>query len=646
VSDVFISYARSTAAQADRMTDALRGLGYNVWRDDQLPAHLAYGEVIEERLHEAKAVVVIWSADALQSVWVRSEADRARALRKLIQLSVDGSRLPMPFDQIQCADLAGWTGDTGHKGFQKIVESVAHLVTTGEAPVRTWRPPAAAPASVSAAEPPPAQPEAREAAALAPAPPLAAAPPESHVATAPAPQPEVAATASAAVPSSVPPQPEILAATVEAPPPGVGAAVSAAFATPDEPVADPHLAAPAPAAAPEPAELRPDVREDATPVTAASAAPMAPEIHVTAVEPAIAVAVNAAVPRSGEHSPAGGSELRAASAPQPAVATRRSAPRMGLIAAGSGAVVVLIGGGIWLAAGGLTSHRAAPTPSRATYASPTLALAWAPIPTGINDQQVSQAAAALAGDARSAGRPASEVGSLAQLAGRVDALLTQLKSASAHPGGAGEVAALTAQLNQAAAKGAQAEASTLSRASDAMASDARSTLRGDDAPATAGAALAALRDSTQRLHAAAASAAKAADAAGSLASLHTALASWSKVRTDYANATALYPQVLRARFEAAAGGARAAAQRVIAGAGGPRPWLFASSNEKRAYTTRQANAATAKTELAQLEALAQSVATSSRESELKAAIGEAGKFRSSLAALATAPPPSSPNSGG
>src|SRR5579864_4475255 len=111
MADVFLSYAHSTATQAQQIAGALRGLGYEVWLDDALPAHRSYAEVIEERLATAKAVVVIWSADAVRSEWVQSEADRARSERKLVQLTLDGSKLPMPFDRIQCADLAGWTGD-------------------------------------------------------------------------------------------------------------------------------------------------------------------------------------------------------------------------------------------------------------------------------------------------------------------------------------------------------------------------------------------------------------------------------------------------------------------------------------------------------------------------------------------------------
>jgi adenylate cyclase len=78
MSDIFISYARSTADQAQAVAEALRAQGYGVWRDDELPAHRAYAEVIEERLRSAQAVVVVWSAAAVKSQWVRAEADVAR----------------------------------------------------------------------------------------------------------------------------------------------------------------------------------------------------------------------------------------------------------------------------------------------------------------------------------------------------------------------------------------------------------------------------------------------------------------------------------------------------------------------------------------------------------------------------------------
>ena len=131
--DVFISYARPSEEQAHRIAELLRDEGFSVWRDDELPAHRAYSDVIEERLKSARAVVVLWCAESAKSHWVRAEADTALEAGTLVQASLDGALPPMPFNQIQCADLKGWDGDTSSPGWRKLEGSVAALVgQTGE----------------------------------------------------------------------------------------------------------------------------------------------------------------------------------------------------------------------------------------------------------------------------------------------------------------------------------------------------------------------------------------------------------------------------------------------------------------------------------------------------------------------------------
>lgn len=127
MTDVFVSYCRSDEQHAARVADALRAAGYRVWRDDELPAHRSYAEVIEERLRNAKAVVVLWSSEAGKSQWVRAEADTARNAGTLVQASVDGVIPPLPFNQIQCADLHQWDGDLKAVGWRKLEGSVAAL---------------------------------------------------------------------------------------------------------------------------------------------------------------------------------------------------------------------------------------------------------------------------------------------------------------------------------------------------------------------------------------------------------------------------------------------------------------------------------------------------------------------------------------
>jgi len=135
--DVFISYARSSEEDAHRIAQSLRQEGFSVWRDDELPAHRSYSDVIEERLKSAKAVVVLWCAESAKSHWVRAEATTALEGGTLVQAMLDGTIPPMPFNQIQCADLKSWNGETGSSGWQKLQSSVAALIRETDDEVET-----------------------------------------------------------------------------------------------------------------------------------------------------------------------------------------------------------------------------------------------------------------------------------------------------------------------------------------------------------------------------------------------------------------------------------------------------------------------------------------------------------------------------
>lgn len=132
VTDVFISYARARERQATALAALLRSRDIGVWLDHDIPAHRPFGDVIAERLEAARAVVVLWSEEASKSHWVRAEAEHARTSGKLVQLTLDGAPLPLPFSQIQCEDLCGWFGEGEPRAIGKILTSVSELL--GRAP--------------------------------------------------------------------------------------------------------------------------------------------------------------------------------------------------------------------------------------------------------------------------------------------------------------------------------------------------------------------------------------------------------------------------------------------------------------------------------------------------------------------------------
>ena len=128
MADVFLSYARPDAAVAERAARELVKAGRSVWLDRELPAHRVYSDVIATELESAPAVLVLWSKASIESEWVRSEANRARELHKLVQGRLDDARLPMPFDQIQCAQLSNWRGGGAHPGWSQVRKSIDALV--------------------------------------------------------------------------------------------------------------------------------------------------------------------------------------------------------------------------------------------------------------------------------------------------------------------------------------------------------------------------------------------------------------------------------------------------------------------------------------------------------------------------------------
>jgi hypothetical protein len=128
VSDVFISYARPHERQAAALAALLRSRDIAVWLDHDIPSHRPFGDVIAERLEAARAVVVLWSEEAARSQWVRAEAEQARVTGKLVQLTLDGAPLPLPFSQIQCEDLCGWHGAGEPRAIAKILASVSELL--------------------------------------------------------------------------------------------------------------------------------------------------------------------------------------------------------------------------------------------------------------------------------------------------------------------------------------------------------------------------------------------------------------------------------------------------------------------------------------------------------------------------------------
>jgi WD40 repeat protein len=98
--DIFISYAQKAPEPTVALADELVRRGFRPWYDVNLLPGQFFGQVIDDAIDKAKAVVTIWSPPALSSLWVPAESARALRQNKLIcvrTVDLETGKLPTPF---------------------------------------------------------------------------------------------------------------------------------------------------------------------------------------------------------------------------------------------------------------------------------------------------------------------------------------------------------------------------------------------------------------------------------------------------------------------------------------------------------------------------------------------------------------------
>lgn len=128
MAEVFISYSQKERERVAPIAARLAELGVEAWFDREISAGESFGRVIREKLKEAKAVLVCWSPEAIQSQWVDAEADYAREANNYVPVFVAPCALMPPFNRIHTDDLSGWNGSASDPTWLKLVERIAKLL--------------------------------------------------------------------------------------------------------------------------------------------------------------------------------------------------------------------------------------------------------------------------------------------------------------------------------------------------------------------------------------------------------------------------------------------------------------------------------------------------------------------------------------
>ncbi|MGA2293376.1 SUMF1/EgtB/PvdO family nonheme iron enzyme [Bradyrhizobium sp.] len=165
MADIFISYKRERRAAARHLEQILLRYGYSVWFDLELVRGQDFEAQIERELSAAKAVIVLWCGLSVKSPGVRSEANRAKSLGKLIPLIIEPCELPLFSTLEQNIDLTAAAGSPRDHAFDFLLDDLERLV--GRAPQpdfkslrnyeSTWRTMGALPLARFPLEPGPAR---------------------------------------------------------------------------------------------------------------------------------------------------------------------------------------------------------------------------------------------------------------------------------------------------------------------------------------------------------------------------------------------------------------------------------------------------------------------------------------------------------
>jgi hypothetical protein len=151
--DIFLSYARADRPSARLFAESLAAEEFKVWWDASLHSGETFDEVIEQKLRDAKAVVVLWSPRSVASRWVRAEATLADRRNKLVPVIIEACDRPIAFELTHTTELAGWEGDRSDLRWSSFVEDLKRLT---HADLEEEAEQAAAPATKASAAPQPA----------------------------------------------------------------------------------------------------------------------------------------------------------------------------------------------------------------------------------------------------------------------------------------------------------------------------------------------------------------------------------------------------------------------------------------------------------------------------------------------------------
>lgn len=132
MASIFLSYARTDGAKAGRIASAFEAAGHSVWWDRHIGTGSRFSAEIDEALRKSDLVVVLWSAQSIQSAWVLDEAAVGRDSARLLPVLIEDVLPPLGFRQFQALPLTGTL--RGKRVLQPLLDAAVAGVKPGPSP--------------------------------------------------------------------------------------------------------------------------------------------------------------------------------------------------------------------------------------------------------------------------------------------------------------------------------------------------------------------------------------------------------------------------------------------------------------------------------------------------------------------------------
>ena len=121
---IFFSYARQDETKVRPPYEALQREGLPVWWDQEIEAGERWRTEIAQRLEAAAIVLTCWTQTSARRDAVIEEAATAQSAGKLVQVKLDGAKLPYGFAETQYLSLDGWQDDPDDPRFKRLIQTL------------------------------------------------------------------------------------------------------------------------------------------------------------------------------------------------------------------------------------------------------------------------------------------------------------------------------------------------------------------------------------------------------------------------------------------------------------------------------------------------------------------------------------------